>query len=28
WDWTHGTLRDALIDFRTLTIEQFLEKYE
>ena len=28
WDWTHDTLRDALIDFRTLTVEQFLGKYE
>jgi phosphonate metabolism protein (transferase hexapeptide repeat family) len=28
WDWNHEALRDALPDFRKLTIEAFLEKYE
>ncbi|CAN1505122.1 WbbJ Acetyltransferase (isoleucine patch superfamily) [Rhabdaerophilaceae bacterium] len=28
WDWSHGELRLALDDFRTLPIEGFLEKYE
>src|SRR6201991_4626944 len=28
WDWDHETLRRALPDFRKLSIEQFLEKYE
>ena len=28
WDWDHETLRLALPDFRTLIIEQFLDKYE
>jgi len=28
WDWSHDELRRALPCFRTLTIEQFLEKYE
>lgn len=28
WDWDHETLRTALPDFRQLTIEQFLAKYE
>jgi phosphonate metabolism protein (transferase hexapeptide repeat family) len=28
WDWNHETLRGALPDFRKLTIEGFLEKYE
>lgn len=28
WDWDHETLRRALPDFRKLTIEQFLAKYE
>jgi hypothetical protein len=28
WDWDHGTLRHALPDFRALSAEAFLEKYE
>jgi phosphonate metabolism protein (transferase hexapeptide repeat family) len=28
WDWNHEALRAALPDFRKLTIEAFLEKYE
>lgn len=28
WDWDHETLRTALPDFRALTAEAFLEKYE
>jgi phosphonate metabolism protein (transferase hexapeptide repeat family) len=28
WDWSHERLRAALPDFRALTAEQFLEKYE
>ena len=28
WDWPHDTLRAALDDFRALTAEAFLEKYE
>lgn len=28
WDWSHEALRCALDDFRTLTAEAFLEKYE
>jgi phosphonate metabolism protein (transferase hexapeptide repeat family) len=28
WDWDHETLRSALPDFRKLTIEEFLAKYE
>jgi phosphonate metabolism protein (transferase hexapeptide repeat family) len=28
WDWNHEALRGALPDFRQLTIEAFLEKYE
>ena len=28
WDWDHDTLRTALPDFRTLTVEAFLEKHE
>lgn len=28
WDWSHEILRTALEDFRTLTAEAFLEKYE
>jgi phosphonate metabolism protein (transferase hexapeptide repeat family) len=28
WDWNHERLRMALPDFRKLTIEQFLDKYE
>lgn len=28
WDWSHETLRDRLDDFRNLTIEAFLERYE
>jgi phosphonate metabolism protein (transferase hexapeptide repeat family) len=28
WNWSHEQLRAALPDFRTLAIEQFLDKYE
>lgn len=28
WDWSHKALHDALMDFRQLDIEAFLEKYE
>ncbi len=28
WDWDHGTLRAALPDFRKLSVEDFLDKYE
>lgn len=28
WDWPHDVLRHALADFRRLTAEAFLEKYE
>jgi phosphonate metabolism protein (transferase hexapeptide repeat family) len=28
WDWDHETLRSVLPDFRKLSIEEFLEKYE
>ncbi len=28
WDWEHARLRAALADFRTLSVEGFLEKYE
>jgi phosphonate metabolism protein (transferase hexapeptide repeat family) len=28
WDWSHQQLRDSLDDFRLLTGEQFLDKYE
>ncbi|MEO1718838.1 MAG: chloramphenicol acetyltransferase [Pseudomonadota bacterium] len=28
WDWSHEQLKTALPDFRDLTIEAFLEKYE
>lgn len=28
WDWEHGILRDALMDFRKLKAEAFLEKYK
>ena len=28
WDWPHGRLHDALPDFRALSAEAFLEKYE
>lgn len=28
WDWDHGRLCAALPDFRALSIEQFLEKYQ
>lgn len=28
WDWSHDQLRAALPDFRTLSIEAFLERYE
>jgi phosphonate metabolism protein (transferase hexapeptide repeat family) len=27
WDWSHGALRAALEDFRTLSVERFLDKY-
>jgi phosphonate metabolism protein (transferase hexapeptide repeat family) len=28
WDWEHARLRAALADFRALSVEAFLEKYE
>jgi hypothetical protein len=28
WDWDHETLHRALGDFRSLTVEAFLEHYE
>lgn len=28
WDWSHDRLRAALLDFRSLTAEAFLEKYQ
>jgi len=28
WDWQHDALRHALHDFRNLSVEAFLEKYE
>lgn len=28
WDWSHDALRKALVDFRSLSAEQFLERYE
>lgn len=28
WDWDHDTLRTALPDFRKLSVEAFLDKYE
>ncbi|MEI6099356.1 MAG: chloramphenicol acetyltransferase [Alphaproteobacteria bacterium] len=28
WDWPHSVLRHALMDFRALTAEAFLEKYQ
>ena len=28
WDWDHDRLRAALQDFRSLTAEAFLERYE
>jgi phosphonate metabolism protein (transferase hexapeptide repeat family) len=28
WDWSHAQLRDALDDFRTLSIDAFLTRYE
>ena len=28
WDWDHGILHNALMDFRVLKAEAFLEKYE
>jgi phosphonate metabolism protein (transferase hexapeptide repeat family) len=28
WDWPHGKLQAALADFRALSAEQFLDKYE
>lgn len=27
WDWRHEALKDALEDFRTLPVEEFIEKY-
>jgi phosphonate metabolism protein (transferase hexapeptide repeat family) len=28
WNWDHGTLRQALPDFRKLAVEDFLDKYQ
>jgi phosphonate metabolism protein (transferase hexapeptide repeat family) len=28
WDWSHDRLRAAVLDFRALRIEEFIEKYE
>ncbi len=28
WDWGHAELRAALVDFRSMAAEEFLEKYE
>ena len=28
WDWSHDQLRAALLDFRSLKAEAFLEKYQ
>lgn len=28
WDWSHAALRDALDDFRALSIDEFLMRYE
>ena len=28
WDWNHDMLRQALPDFRTLSVEDFLDKYQ
>jgi phosphonate metabolism protein (transferase hexapeptide repeat family) len=28
WDWDHATLRQALPDFRKLSVEDFLDKYQ
>jgi phosphonate metabolism protein (transferase hexapeptide repeat family) len=28
WDWDHATLRDALHDFRSLAVEDFINKYK
>lgn len=28
WDWSHARLRDALDDFRTMTVEEFLARHE
>jgi len=28
WDWDHETLRRALPDFRKLSVEDFVDKYE
>jgi hypothetical protein len=28
WDWSHDRLRQALPDFRSMSAEAFLEKYE
>lgn len=27
WDWSHDALRQALMDFRTLSVDEFLEKH-
>lgn len=27
WDWPHERLREALLDFRSLSVEQFIEKH-
>lgn len=28
WDWSHARLRETLMDFRAMPVEDFLEKYE
>ena len=28
WDWDHDALHSALPDFRTLSVEEFLDKYD
>jgi hypothetical protein len=28
WDWDHGALHAALPDFRKLSVEEFLDKYD
>jgi hypothetical protein len=28
WDWSHERLRDALDDFRALTVTEFLDRHE
>jgi phosphonate metabolism protein (transferase hexapeptide repeat family) len=27
WDWSHGALREAMSDFRTLSVDAFIEKH-